>query len=491
MRDSKGISMVSLIVTIVCIILLSSIAIGTGTKYIRETRANNRETFISVMSSAVARRHEDTNLNSISYPYLGYYIKDGVVFDKIFAPKVSENIVFENATWYVVDTTTARELGVKEPEKYIETVDENYTEEIKVALVDYETARVYLIDAYASEISGLENNGGGPILGHTHRYVDYDLYPNCTEPRKCADCGFIDAEPLGHVYDPLATPELAIGDEENAHYNKVCTVCGMQGGYERHTFEYVHLVKENEWYHKATCTVCGYSKRNADGTDKEELCTQVVNLPESEDEKLVNHIRSCTVCLHTETEPHDIAYRRISESMHEKYCAHPLCGFLIAREYHVDEELPEDKCDLCESDIISYEYPQISIAEMKKTNPTPTTNEEKYIAKYGDTITLRFVADKQITNLEVYIGGHLMSNAIATMSTTDNKEWIITYNISPARPIPDGDITFSIYCESLAANVPLPSKITSPTDGKRVLFDGTNPVVEYIPKEDRVDEVIE
>lgn len=488
MRDSRGISMVSLIVTIVCIILLSSIAIGTGTKYIRETKSNSREAFISVMSNAVSRRHEDTNLNSVSYPYLGYYINDAVLFERVFAPKVAENIVFENATWYVVDTTTARELGVKEPEKYIETVDENYTEEIKVALVDYETARVYLIDAYSSEISGLENSGGGPILGHMHRYVDYDLYPNCTEPRKCADCGFIDAEPLGHVYDPLAAPLPAVGDEENAHYNKTCIVCSMQGGYERHIFVYTHFIKDGEWYHEAKCSACGYVKRNADGTDKEELCTQVVNLPELEDEKLVNHIRSCTVCLHEEVETHDIAYRRISESMHEKYCAHPLCGFLIAREYHVDNEAPEDKCDYCGADIISYEYPQIAIAEMKKTNPVPTTTEDKYIAKYGDTITLRFVADKQITNLEVYIGGHLMSSAIATISTTDNKEWTITYDISTARPIPDGNITFSIYCESLSSNVPLPSKITNTTDGRKVLFDGTNPTIQYIPKEDRVNE---
>ena len=490
MRDSKGISMISLIVTIVCIILLSSLAIGTGTKYIRESRARNKETFITVMSSAVARRHEDTNLNSISYPYLGYYINDGTVFEKVFAPKVPEKIVFEDATWYVIDTTTARKLGVKEPEKYIETVDVNYTEEIKVALVDYETARVYLIDAYSSEISGLENEGGGPVLGHNHRYVDYNLYPNCTEPRKCADCGFIDAEPLGHVYDPLARPELAVGDEENAHYNKVCTVCGMQGGYERHIFEYVHFVIGDVWYHKATCRVCDYSKRNEDGTDREELCTQVINVPELEADKLINHIRSCTVCLHEEIEPHQVAYRRISESMHEKYCAHPLCGFLIAREYHVDGD-GDDKCDNCESDIISYDYPQIAVVEMQRTNPAPVTNEQKYIAKYGDTVTLRFIADKQIANLEVYIGGHLMNDAIATISSADNKEWTIVYQLSPARTIPDGNLAFSIYCESKAANVPIPSKITSTTDGKKILFDGTNPVVEYIPKEDRVNEIIE
>lgn len=488
MHDSKGISMISLIVTIVCIIVLSSLAIGTGTKYIRESRARDRETFITVMSSAVARRHEDTNLNSISYPYLGYYIKDGVIFDSVFAPKVAEEIKFEDATWYVVDTTTARELGVMEPEKYIETVDENYMEEITVALVDYESARVYLINAYASEISDLENFGGGPVLGHNHRYVDYELYPTCTEPRKCADCGFIDAEALGHTYDPLAAPELAVGDEENAHYNKVCTVCGMQGGYERHTFEYVHFIKDELWYHKASCTVCGYTKRNVDGTDREELCTQVINLPESEADKLINHIRSCRVCLHEVTEPHDVAYRRISESMHEKYCAHPLCGFLIAREYHVDND-GDERCDLCGSEIVSYAYPQISIVEMEKTNPVPVSNDDRYIARYGDTIKLKFVADKQIKNLEIYIGAHLLDASNATISTSDNKTWEVIYVLDTARSMDDGNIKFSIYCESLS-EVPLPSKITSTTNGKIVLFDGTNPVVNYITKPERVDETM-
>ena len=84
-----------------------------------------------------------------------------------------------------------------------------------------------------------------------------------------------------------------------------------------------------------------------------------------------------------------------------------------------------------------------------------------------------------------------MTTSSATIETTDNKEWTITYQLSPARTIPDGNLAFSIYCESKAANVPLPSKITNATNGKKVLFDGTNPIVEYIPKEDRVDEIIE
>ena len=485
MRDSKGISMISLIVTIVTIILLSSMAIGTGTKYIRETRAQNKETFIKVMSSAVARRQEDTNLNSVSYPYLGYYINDSTMFERVFVPKVEDPITYEDSVWYVVDTATARELGVKEPEKYIETIDVTYTEDITIALVDYRSAAVYLIDANSAEIAGLPNVGTGPVLGHTHRYVDYDAYPTCTEPRKCADCGFIDAEPKGHTYDPLAGPKPASGDEENAHYNKVCTECGMQGGYERHKFSYTHLIKDGNWYHKAGCTVCGYAKKTAAGAEAER-CSEIIRLPSTESEKAISHIRYCTVCLHEVTENHAYAYRSISETMHERYCSDNRCKHLILREFHYDNN-SDELCDACGEAIISYEYPQLKVVEIEKTSPTPVTEEDKYIAKYNDTVTIRFTADKQITNIKISLGGRELDSSMYTITTTDNKSWVVTCVLNPSRTIPDGELDFAIDCDSLSG-VRLPSPMTTTTNNKVIIFDGTNPIVDYIEKENRVDE---
>jgi hypothetical protein len=485
MRDSKGISMISLIVTIVAIILLSSLAIGTGTKYIRETRAQNKETFIRIMSSAVARRQEDVNLNSVSYPYLGYFINDSTMFERVFVPKVQDPITFEDSTWYIVDTATARELGVKEPERYIETIEETYTEEITVALVDYRSAAVYLIDINSSEVGGLPNVGTGPVLGHTHRYVDYDSYPTCTEPRKCADCGFIDAEATGHKYDPLAGPKPASGDEENAHYNKVCSECGMQGGYERHKFGYTHLIKDDVWYHKAGCAVCGYTKKTALGSE-EERCSEIIRLPSAEAEKAISHIRYCTICLHEVTENHAYAYRTISETMHEKYCSDDRCRHLILREFHYDNNADE-RCDACGEVIISYEYPQLRTIEIEKTSPTPATEEDKYIAKYGDTVTIRFTADKQIQNIKVTIGGHVLDTSMYTITSSDNKSWVITYKLDPVRTIADGELRFAIDCDSLSG-VRLPAPATTTTNNKVIIFDGTNPIVDYIEKENRVDE---
>lgn len=482
MRDSKGISMISLIVTIICTILLASLAIGTGSRYIMESRSRDRAAFVSVMSNAVARRHADTVLNSIAYPYLGYYVNDSVIFEKIFVPKVSEPIKYENGIWYVLDTATARELGVKEPEKYIETIDISYPETVKVALVNYATGKVYLIDAYASEMSGLDSVISGPVVGHHHRYVDEINYPNCTEPLKCADCGFISKEALGHKYDADRLPEPASGDEENAHYNRQCIVCDMQGGYEPHDFEYEHLEKNGNWYHKSYCVICGYSKKY--GIETEERCTEVIKLSESESERTNNHIRSCRVCGHTISEAHDVGYRRISESMHEKYCLNILCGHTITREYHVDDN-SDSKCDLCNSDILSYSYPQLGIVEMVNVNPI--SESQKYIAKYGDNVSLKIVADKAIRKetLEVIIAGQKVPQD--DLVTSDNKTWNIIFYLNPNVEIPNGDIAFRITCESMSG-VELPAPITSTSDGKKVVFDGTAPSVQYVPKVDRVDE---
>jgi hypothetical protein len=172
--------------------------------------------------------------------------------------------------------------------------------------------------------------------------------------------------------------------------------------------------------------------------------------------------------------------------MHEKYCSNNLCDYLILREFHVDNN-SDELCDLCNATIISYEYPQLSRVEIEKTSPTPTSDEDKYIAKYGDTVTLRFTTDKQVTNVQVHIGGHLLDSSIATITSSDNKSWVVTYKLEPVRPITDGELSFRIDCESLIGTK-LPAPIANTTNNKEVIFDGTNPIVEYIPKVERLDE---
>ncbi len=304
MQESKGISMISLIVTIIVTVLLASMAIGTGTRYLKESKKRDRETFISVLSNAVSQRREDSNVSSLAYPYLGYYINDEAIFNG-FASRVQTPIEFENGIWYIVDTTTASGLGVKQSENYINTINKGSVENVTVALVNYVTGDVYLLDADASQIAALDFTKENITGVHEHRYLSE---ATCTEPKKCEDCGFILEEPLGHSYDPLSG---ATENDEYSHYYKECTRCGMSGGYEPHNFEYIAYTEAGVWMHKEQCSVCGYAKTP-------EECTLYYSLPDSEADKATKHVVTCNKCNRpSEMRNHIMRVRELSELMHE------------------------------------------------------------------------------------------------------------------------------------------------------------------------------
>ena len=77
-----------------------------------------------------------------------------------------------------------------------------------------------------------------------------------------------------------------------------------------------------------------------------------------------------------------------------------------------------------------------------------------------------------------------------TITSSDNKTWVVTYVLNTARAIEDGELSFSIDCDSLAGTR-LPAPMTTTTNNKKIIFDGTNPIVDYIGKEHRVDEKAE
>ena len=83
MKSSKGITMASLVVMIASIILLSTMAIGFGYKYIKETKEADDKYFTEVLSNAVTKRENNYTVNSIEYPRAGYYINSSEIFKEI------------------------------------------------------------------------------------------------------------------------------------------------------------------------------------------------------------------------------------------------------------------------------------------------------------------------------------------------------------------------------------------------------------------------
>lgn len=472
MRNSRGISMISLIITVIVTVMLASMALSTGTRYLKDSKKKEQENFIEVLSSAVSKRHQDTNINSLAYPYLGYYIDNELIFESVFASKVNEELIYEEGIWYVVDNAVATNLGVKEIGDYIESVNAAAEDKVKVALVDYKSGAVHLINVYTYELNGLGVTAGDFVTGHVHRYLVTE--PDCTKAVKCEDCGFILKESLGHLYD---SGDVAIPYDDFSHYTKQCIRegCGMSGGYSAHDFEISFSIQGGIWYHIIKCTTCNYEKEN-------EECRVQYYMPETAAEKKINHIKYCAECAHSEPEGHITGYRRISETFHELYCTIPECNYAISRELHEDTD-GDSYCDKCATEIIDYSYPQIVKAEMVKMGAASDT--EKYYAKYGDTITMKIVADKKIQNLKVTIGGYEVP--ATAMSTIDQKTWTINYYLDSVNRINNGSLKFTIDCES-TTGVPMPYTFISTTDGNNIVFDGTNPIIKYINKVLRVDE---
>lgn len=59
MKRNKGISMITLVITIICMILFIGIAYRIGSQYISKSREEERDVLISVLSGAVTRRQND------------------------------------------------------------------------------------------------------------------------------------------------------------------------------------------------------------------------------------------------------------------------------------------------------------------------------------------------------------------------------------------------------------------------------------------------
>ncbi len=155
MKKEAGISMISLVVTIVVMIILAGMSITTGSKLLKQSNSESNKVFVSVLSNAIKQRRENSNIDSDKYYYVGYYISDGNVFDTIFSKKIPSTAAFEQESWYVIDSNIAKILNVNDAEDFIGSLEDGVTGKVKVALVNYNTSEVYIIEILPSDANGL------------------------------------------------------------------------------------------------------------------------------------------------------------------------------------------------------------------------------------------------------------------------------------------------------------------------------------------------
>lgn len=235
MKNSRGITLASLVVIIASTILLSSLAISTGYRYIKKVNEADETYFKEILSNFVLKREKNYNINSGDYNRIGYYIDKQELFDDIinkFIPKlvsVNKDGMFENGKWYIVDSESAKELGVKDADKYIDILKKDEDKKVKISMVDYISGAVYVFNFDSKEIKlETEKEKDINVIGCEHKNKSS---LTCTTDEKCLDCGIVLKVAVGHEYNEVAPDKY----DKEFHYTRECNKCGMLSGFEKHS----------------------------------------------------------------------------------------------------------------------------------------------------------------------------------------------------------------------------------------------------------------
>lgn len=143
-KESKGVSLITLVITIVAMIIILSITISSSLEGVQEANITKIENEISNLKEAVNDRMANYERNAILYPIIGEKIGDSV-FEYIRSIEglesqeiseiisgIAENYSADNADYYrLVGRTEAEKLGV-------ESVDSTH-----FYVVDYFECEVY------------------------------------------------------------------------------------------------------------------------------------------------------------------------------------------------------------------------------------------------------------------------------------------------------------------------------------------------------------
>ena len=151
MKNNKGISLVTLIFTIIIIIIIASIVIYTGfSKNINKATFTKIYTEMQEITTAVQERQAANRINSSSYPYAGTKLTDetgvtingikyGEGYYMVTAEEVASGLGVENVTRdYIVNYDTAEVIS-KEPiymdEKEMYTIEDLIENELNGELL--------------------------------------------------------------------------------------------------------------------------------------------------------------------------------------------------------------------------------------------------------------------------------------------------------------------------------------------------------------------
>ncbi len=489
MKNNKGISMISLIVTIICILIFIGLSYRIGSRYIKESKEEERSSLIAVISDAVVRRQNDKyiSVGAEKMYYSGYPMTEEE-FNKIMG---SGDYEWGNGLWFIVDAKSAEDLGIVDSKQYLvedltkpktDADDDKY-----IAIVDYDTGEVELVyydgETAKDTFDKIAENAKDNETGCTHAFSvvsciepsvcakcgkifshalghDFNVeHATCTKDKKCNRCGYIAEKAIGHEYD---TSTLSYNDE--GHFNKCVRYaeCGAVGNFKPHTKEYGYI-EGNEWKHNVRCTVdeCAWTKV--------EECKKNIKPKD-----ISKHIIYCADCGRSEEKDHDdIKYRYIDKDKHMVYC--DTCKSDLYLEEHVDVEKPWGVCDMCNGIVNVNREPRVELLVME--NISPDAND-KYYAKSGETIkvTLEF-SDLLAKAPTIKIQNQVIGTG--KIYTTDSITWYAEFKTSDY-PFEQGNMSIEVSDVKSLWGVDMPNIVTETTDKNYITYDSVKPEYIYV-----------
>lgn len=507
MKSSKGISMITLIITIVVMIIILGIAYRAGTRYIGESREEERIALLSVMSTAIERRQNDNfiGLSGVTNYYSGYHVKTEE-FDRLYNLFQTNDVAYAPGLWYMLDAVNANDLGVADTEKYLVSSLLHAGDEIDkyIALADYYTGKVFLLDySEVKESINVENltkpDGGNhthkgtvatctepsvcticgeivtPALGHDYGFGENDKYkPNkmihatCTEDLKCVNCGYVAEKATGHDFD---TTSLGYDDEGHYHLCKNIDLnngenCNGKGTFEKHDLEYT-VINDSQWQHTVRCKVqgCNYG---IDSTKKQPCDTHVVGKDRDK------HSIQCELCLKSQDIQHDeLIYKYIDKVKHMVHCN--TCESDLYEVEHVDFAAPFGVCDLCDGLLDINQKPEIESLTMAKiTSP----DRDPGFAKIDDIIEVTLEANMMLSGTpKIEIQDLVIRQSDIT--NPESNKWVARIKLSDYN-FDDGILTIEVSDIRSLWGVKA-DKLKETTDGKYIIYDKTPPQYYYLP----------
>lgn len=489
MKDNKGISMITLVITVICMVIFLSLAYRIGTRYIFESKEEEKVALVAVLSDVVARRQNDryVGIGDTTLHYIGYHVSSGD-YNEISKNFENPNRMYEPGLWYVLDANKAEELEIAEAQNYLVenlkdkkdgedkkyiAVSNYYTGEVE--LLKYEEVKVLVdnvVDSSIDEESDCEHEYTlvscteasvctkcSEIMLHALGH-DFNLSaPTCTEDRKCNRCGYIEQKALGHEY---ITSELSYN--ENGHFNKCVRydTCKAVGNFENHDKKYGQIAGD-EWIHIVRCDICGWQ-------DLAEECTVAVRKKD-----LINHIEYCTLCLKEKEAEHNETqkYEAYDEEQHTAYCE--ACSGEIHKEEHIDIEKPYGICDKCDAVLNVDKAPKVKNITMKNIT---SQVEDVYFAKRGDKIEIRL-------EVSMLLGGaptiKLQDRVIKTENIKQEESLVWVAEIDTADYLFDEGV-MNIEINNIKSLWGVKgADIFETTDDKYITYDSIKPQYIYIP----------